>query len=139
MKKKPKKISVIDWVNTGIFSPVICFSCGYSIQELKNYLKKVKAHGWLDAVNATTLDDGTWYGLKRTIEVIKTKEVKNYLFIIIPRFDFNDDDCYVKLAHEALHICQFYLPDVMDRNREFECEAYLHTHIMRQCLSKLRG
>lgn len=65
--------------------------------------------------------------------------LKTFFFIIIPRFDFDDDDCFVKLAHEIVHICQFFLPDVLNRNTEIECEAYLHTHIMRQALKKLRG
>lgn len=53
-------------------------------------------------------------------------------------FKFTDYE-YCKLAHEVLHICQFLLPDFLDRNREFESEAYLHTHLMEQCLKAIRG
>ena len=58
--------------------------------------------------------------------------------IFIKIFDFSDWSMCT-LAHECLHITQFMLPEILDRNREYECEAYLHTHIMEQALNKLRG
>jgi hypothetical protein len=30
------------------------------------------------------------------------------------------------------------LPDMLNRNQEFECEAYIHTHIMQQTLKVMR-
>lgn len=137
---KKKTITLIDWIDMGIFTPKVMFSVGYDVNEIMAYLWKIKATGWADALSKDmTLTKDYWYGLRRTVEVIKTGEKCTYFFIIIPRFDFDNDDDYVKLAHECLHICQFFLPDVLDRNREFECEAYLHTHLFRQCLKKIRG
>jgi hypothetical protein len=31
------------------------------------------------------------------------------------------------------------LPDILERDREIEAEAYLHTHLMRNILNTLRG
>jgi len=61
-----------------------------------------------------------------------------FYIILTEEFDFSDY-AYCKLAHEVLHICQFILPDILNRDREYECEAYLHTHIMMQCLNQIRG
>lgn len=136
--KKIKKISLIDWLNLGMFDGTILLSVGYTHADLCAYLKKIKAEGWLNAIKDTEITKENWYALRRVVENIKTGEKTNYLFIIIPRFEFLDND-FVLLAHEVLHIVAFYLPDLMDRNREYECEAYLHTHIMRQALNKIRG
>jgi hypothetical protein len=139
MVKKKKRITVIDWVNMGIFPCVVMFSVGNTRDQICKYLKKIGADGWLRAIEDVPIDPGCWYGLKRDVENLRTKETTTYLFIIAPRFEFLDDD-FVKLAHEILHVCQFYLPDVnVNRDKEIECEAYTHTHIMRQCLKILRG
>ena len=70
--------------------------------------------------------------------VIKDGKDKTFYFIIFMEvFDFSDWH-YIKLAHECLHICQFFLPTVSQREQEHECEAYLHTHLMQQALNALR-
>lgn len=139
MPRVKKRIRIIDWLNMGIFPPTICFVCGFTKAELCDHLKRMKANDWLTAIKDATIDPRYWYGKKIDVEHVRSGEIKSYLFIIIPRFDFLDDD-FVKLAHEITHVCQFYLPDAnVNRDREIECEAYLHTHIMRQCIKKLRG
>jgi DNA-binding cell septation regulator SpoVG len=139
MARKKKKIRVIDWLNLGMFQGALLFTCGYDKKEICDYLKKIGANDWLEAMNDITIDVDHWYSLKRTVENLKTGEVKRFLFIIIPRYEFLDDD-FVKLAHEIIHTCQFYLPGMnVERDREIECEAYFHTHLMRQCIQKLRG
>lgn len=132
---------VIKWLDTGIFPAPVMFSCGFSYDEILKHLKKLKAEDWLLGLqdNRNLIEGGNWFGLQRILENTKTGEKKWLYYIIIkPSFNFSDDH-YLKLAHEVLHICQFMLPDILDRNREYECEAYLHTHIMRQCLECLRG
>lgn len=68
------------------------------------------------------------------------REVKGvtYTFLFLHKgFDFSDND-YVRLAHEITHLCQFILPDFLDRNREIECEAYFHSYLMTQVLEVIR-
>ncbi len=116
------------------------FMLGFSFDEVKKILKKKKANDWLDAfTHASQQNTGTGcWASHTTLEFTKTKEVKHYFFIYLPSFDFSDY-AYCKLAHEVLHICQFYLPDILDRNKENEAECYLHTHLMQQSLNAIRS
>jgi hypothetical protein len=139
---RKKSVRLIDWIDTGMFQPKVMLTVGYSVDDVKAYLKKQKAHGWINAVSyheeKIKASPGSWWALKTEVENRRTKQRIIYFFILIPEFQYSDE-CYLKLAHECLHICQFFLPDILDRDREFECEAYLHTHLMRQCLAKIKG
>lgn len=138
-KKKSKR--VLTWIDTGIFPATVLFTCGYKYDEIVKTLKKEDAQDWVEGISGCKelIDDGHWFGLKRTFTNIETKEVQYFFYIIlINKFDFSDDH-YCKLAHECLHICQFLLPEILDRDREIEAEAYLHTHLMRQCLEAIRA
>lgn len=138
---KNKSYKVLHWLNTGIFPATVMFSCGFEYDEIIKMLKQKKAEHWLYGLSEDKelIDKGNYFSLRRVIENSKTKESKTLFYIILKEdFKFTDFE-YCKLAHEVLHICQFFLPDCLDRNREYECEAYLHTHIMQQCLTVLRG
>lgn len=75
--------------------------------------------------------------MMRTITTIKEK--RHYYIIRIPKeFTFSDLD-YVTLAHEVLHITQYFLTDVLDRDVENEAEAYFHSYLMEYCLNVIRG
>lgn len=131
---------IIHWLNSGIFPASILFSVGFTYDEIIKYCNKVKAHGWTLAISEDKelLNSGKNFALKRTVTNNKTgKEVDYFYIIFLERFDFSDWSM-CKLAHEVLHICQFMLPDILNRNKEFECEAYLHTHIMEQALKIMR-
>ncbi len=139
MGRRVKK--VIHFLDTGIFHAAILFSCGYSHQELLYTLNRKKLSNWAEPIIGNTAPPkGSKYcALKRELENTRTGEVKTFFYIILTeQFTFTDWD-YVMLAHEVLHICQFMLKDILDRDREFECEAYLHSHIMQQCLKQLRS
>lgn len=128
------------YLNTGIFPCTIMFSCGFDYDEIVGVLKDTSADEWLVGIEneRELIDSGNWLGLKR--EIVKEGEKPCVYFYIIIKGDFDFSDySYCKLAHEVLHICQFMLPEFLDRDREFECEAYLHTHIMSQCLKQIRG
>lgn len=128
------------WLNTGIFPATIMFSCGFKFDELITLLKRKKTDHWYKAIenDKKLIDKGSYFALHRIMDNLKTGESRNYFYIIITEeFKFTDFEM-CKLAHECLHICQFMLKDFLDRDREFECEAYLHTHIMQQCLKTLR-
>lgn len=139
-------LKTIQWLNTGIFPATVMFSCGFTFHEVKAHLKKVKATEWLKAFDDPSvnemMDSRTWFAKSIVMEFWDKKQgkytdKKHLYFIIIPDFHRGDND-YVKLAHEVLHICQFFLPDVLDRLKEHEAEAYLHTHLMRQILAALK-
>lgn len=127
-------MKVIEWFDTGIFPATVLFSCGFSYDELIKELNKNKATDWAYGISQDKelIDGGCWFGLKRTF-----KNKSHFYIIITEKFKFEDEH-YCKLAHEILHICQFFLPDVLDRDREIEAEAYLHTYLMRKCLKSLR-
>jgi len=138
---KKKTYKVLHWLDTGIFPATVMFSCGFKYIEIMKMLKQKKAEHWISGISEdkALIENGNYLALKREIENLKTKECKTLYYIIINEdFNFTDYE-YCKLAHEVLHICQFFLPDCLDRNREYECEAYLHTHLMQQCLKILRG
>lgn len=138
------KYKVLHWLDTGIFPATIMFSCGFTYDEIMGLLKKKKADGWIKGIESEEdikllNNDGSWgTAIKRTIENKKKKQSTTLYYIIVKDFDFSDGD-YCKLAHEVLHICQFFLPDVLNRDDEHEAEAYLHTYIMQNCLKILRN
>lgn len=135
---KPNKI--LYWMDTGIFTATIMLSVGFKYDEIINLCKNKKAIGWDLALrdDKKLIDSGNAFALKRIVENIKTgKEVTYFYIIFTEQFDFSDWSM-CKLAHECLHICQFMLPDFLDREKEHECEAYFHTYLMRECLKRMR-
>lgn len=148
MKKKVKVIKKIEFLNMGCYPGTVLFSVGFSYKELKNTIDKQYKIGrwkdedrlWLRGIENEDklLNSGTYFALKR--ELINEKiglEKTLYYIIITEQFKFTDYEM-CKLAHEIIHICQFFLPDILDRNKEIEAEAYLHTHLMQQSLKILR-
>lgn len=136
-KRKIKK--VMYWINMGNYPGMLLFSCGFSYTEIIKLLKKKKAGEWKLGLkyDGDNIKWGGYYTFRRDIKKGKHKGKELYYLIIADEFCFTDYEM-CKLAHEVLHICQFFLPDILDRNREYEAEAYLHTYLMKQCLEKLR-
>lgn len=126
----------IFFLDTGQFPATVLFCAGVERAEIIKALKTYKkAPYWFKAIehDFTIIEDGVWgKALKRIVG-----ERTLFYIIIKDKFKFTDGD-YARLAHECLHICQFLLPELLDRDREFECEAYLHTHLMMQCLECIR-
>ena len=139
--KEQKIIKTMQWLDMGIFPGSTVFICGFDYDEIMSLFKKKRATQWWTGIEneRSLIEKGNYFGLYRSIENIKTKKEVNLFYIIIrEQFTFTDEE-YCKLAHEVLHICQFFLPPILNRDREWESEAYLHTHLMRQCLKALRG
>jgi hypothetical protein len=139
MAKKSNKI--IRYLNTGIFPGTVMFSCGFDYDFIIKFYKKHKATDWLSGLEGdkNLIDGGNYFSLYRELYNTKTGESKHLYYIILKKqFTFTDYEMCV-LAHEIVHICQFFLKDILDRNKEIEAEAYLHTHLMQQCLKELRG
>lgn len=148
--KSKKKNHFIDFINMGCYPGCVLFCHGYTADEFINTLRKLYKTGkwkaeegaqtWLMGIENdrdTVFKDSKYFALRRVLEHPKFgKKICHYI-LIFDDFKFTDDEM-CKLAHEVLHICQFYLPDVLDRDKEVEAEAYLHTHLMSQCLKLLR-
>lgn len=138
---KRKTIKGMYWFDTGIFPATVMFIFGYTYDEVISYCKKKKGDTWAVALSddRKLFEESNYCAFSRTIENNKTGDLKyHYIIKIKERFKFTDYE-YAKLAHEVLHICQFMLPGILNRDRETEAEAYLHTYLMRKCLAALRG
>ena len=135
-----KRTQILHWINNGCYPGYIMFSCGFTHDELCKLLKTKKADGWLRGINGDKklFDECKGLASQRTITDQKTgKEITLMYLYLKNSFEFTDED-YIVLSHEVLHLCQFFLPDLM-KNREIEAESYYHSHIMRQCLQILRN
>lgn len=140
-------VKTISWLNFGTYPGYCMFSCGYSYDELiKWFVKQHKNKNkeslpWMNALmqfEKEAREGGNRYFYVQ-MQNRKDGKFKYYFFVMITDpFDFSDFH-YVKLAHEMVHICQCYLPDILDRNKEREAEAYLHSHLMSQALKALRN
>jgi hypothetical protein len=127
-------IATLNWLDAGIFPVTVLISYNFDYDELIKLLKQKRATDWYNGLSddKELIDNGNYFGLYRTFN-----EKKLFYIILTEEFKFTDYE-YCKLAHEVLHICQFMLQDILDRDREYECEAYLHTHLMNQCLKTIR-
>jgi hypothetical protein len=136
-KLKNKPVKIITSLNFGCYPGYVLFTAGFSFDEIRMDLKKKKSYDWLKAIENEEFKDAAARAFKRV--VFRKDETRTCFFVMIKKpFAFTDQD-YIILAHEMLHICQFYTPDVFDRNREIEAEAYIHSHLMEQALSQMRG
>lgn len=124
----------------GIFPGTILLVHGFQYDDIIRILDKKKIVEWVGPLigEKELIDKADNLAMKRVMVHGKTKAEKIFYYIIIKDFKFTDFD-YCKLAHEVLHITSFHLKDILDRDREYECEAYLHTYIMENCLKVLRG
>jgi hypothetical protein len=130
-----KKASVISYIPFYVYPSGVTFTNGFTYDEVVKELKKQKQFEWLDAFQseADFFKQSNYAASK-----IYAKDGKIYCFIFTKEhFRFTDED-YVKLAHECLHITNYYLKDILDRDVEHEAEAYFHSHLMNMCLQTLR-
>lgn len=141
MSRAKKTTKLLTGLSHGIFPGATALLMGYTYEEALKDLSP----DWrrcLDASDRSFFENSAGACLHR--EVISTdksgKESQriNYYFLILRDFNFTDKD-FVILAHELLHLCQFFLPSVnVERDKEIECEAYFHTHMMTQALEEIR-
>lgn len=142
--KKPKQVRTIQWLDAGQWPFIgICFSSGFSYDQLVKHLTKNKAPDWVEGIknDKELIDGGKFFGLRRTLPGTKKDPRPSHLLYIILTEPFDHSDtAYVTLAHEVFHLVQ-YIFDVVcaDMIEEKESAAYTHSHIMHQCLNKLRN
>lgn len=124
------------FIKGGSFPFEICFTVNMSVKEVRKRLEDGSHdEDWAKAFDCDdSFFNGSWgISLER-----KVGDFYYYFLSLHNGFRFSSDYDYCKLAHEVLHICQFALPKFMDRDVEFEAEAYTHTHIMDTCLDIMR-
>lgn len=145
MKKKTKKIQIIDWLDFGSFPGTILFIVGHDYNSAIKYLKKnFKKSFWESAWPEALEEIKSKFDEKidgfagRYVMTHKSKGEQITMILCLKNFNFTDGD-YSVLAHEILHLINFELKTLLDRDREHEAEAYTHTHIMMSALNKLRG
>jgi len=134
-----KRVKIIRYLDCGIFPSTVLFSNGFTYDELYKHLKKTGAKEWLYGLEGDkkTIDNGKFFALYRNIEH-KGHSIQLFYIIFTESFKFNDSS-YTILAHEIIHILQFMLPTLnVDMVIEMESTAYLHSHLMNQCLKELR-
>jgi hypothetical protein len=121
-------------IDFGMFPGRCLFVYGYTYRQMVRELKKQKCKELVAGIEGERefIDSSEYCAMHRTCG-----ESHLYYIIINRKFKFTDQH-YATLAHECLHICQFFLPRILDRNREHEAEAYLHTHLMIQCMGHIR-
>lgn len=132
--KKDNGVTMFTTIDFGIFQGKICFSCGFTEKELRAHFIKQGCKDWASCLRSIELGENCLgIACKRMY-----KNMEFYFLILRDPFRFTDQE-YCTLAHECLHLVQFRLMDILDRDAETECEAYLHTHLMTQILKHLRG
>ena len=87
---------------------------------------------WIEPLK--DISEENFKGTQGSCHFREVNGIKYYFIFLHKGFD-GKPDSYVTLSHEILHLCQFLLPDFIDRNVEVEAEAYFHSHIMSQCLA----
>ncbi len=135
-----KDSKIIEWLDMGCYPGYVMFVQNFTLPEVIKHCKKVKAKEWLPALDHQLYKDCWGQCNHVEIENTKTNQIKNLYFIILHKgLDVTSIEDLVNLSHEVLHLCQFYLPGVLDRNKEHEAEAYFHTYMMNQiikCVNK---
>lgn len=141
MARKEKDLKILEWIPMGHFPGYLMFNYRFKHKELMIELDNLQASNYIQAFSDDPERvDKNWCAMHREMENTKTGEKINLYMLNIPDvFDFNEPYDYCKLAHEVLHICQFYLPDVLDRNIEIEAEAYFHTFLMEKILNLIKN
>lgn len=138
-----KNIQTIRFLNNGCYPGYVMFSCGFSYDEIIKFLKKHNKTGgdlWALGLqnDKNLINNGKYFALKREFYNKKSNQNRTFYYIILKNSFLFDDFDYIALSHECLHICQFFLPDILNRNKEIEAEAYYHSHLMTQCLKVIR-
>jgi len=138
MKKKKPLFKKLDF---GIWNGSCNFIVGANFAQIKAHFSKDSDSLLLQIMESNQALLSSSYGLtiKEKLEGIKTKRIRTYYFIILQEFNFKDNYDIATLGHEIVHLCQFFLPEILQRDREIEAEAYFHSYVMKQCLDHLRN
>jgi len=140
----------IGWIDHGCYPGETLFINGYDYDQTLKHLKKMrKKKGvnkkvmdcWIESVRAheNTFRSNNWFCGICDVAPKDSDRFSKYTIISLTTGFKKCDFDYTRVAHEVLHLCQFYLPDLLDRDTEVEAEAYFHTHIMGQILNVINN
>ncbi len=131
---------IIKWLDCGIFHGAVLFSVGFEYEKILAQCKKEKANDWICAVQAKEDMYRNAFGFCSVVTIENPRGIEKRMPIIHLKnaFVWNNAEHHKVLAHEILHLCQFYLPDFIGGRHENECEAYFHSHIMKQCYDVIK-
>lgn len=138
MKTKFVQLIAIDFLGLEV---LLC--CGMRQKELEKHLEKLGEYwsNWLLGIQGEDFGNSEAWGEQYSTTIYNDKNESrrlNYIFLY-DGFNFAKDYDYCALAHEILHLLQFTLPRFgIDMHKETESSAYLHTHVMSECLEALR-
>ena len=138
MKAKFVQLITVDFLGLDI---LLC--CGMRQKELEKHLEKLGEDwsNWLLGIQGEDFGDSEAWGEQYSTTIYNDKDESrrlNYIFLY-NGFNFAKDYDYCALAHEVLHLLQFELPRFgIDMHKEIESSAYLHTHVMSECIEALR-
>jgi hypothetical protein len=135
---------ILTFLNFGIVPGHCMFVCGMDEKQAlkrfrKEYLSCDDSDVWDKSLSNIIEDESVttnFYACDATF----VKDGRNHrtYFIFFKEEWGGTDGSYVILAHEVLHVVQFFSAHVFDRTKEIEFEAYLHTHLMSQCLDAIQ-
>tara|TARA_R110000868_G_C10692254_1_gene748449 strand:+ start:446 stop:832 length:387 start_codon:yes stop_codon:yes gene_type:complete len=127
---KTKKKSLTSTINLGSIPGYAFVSIGLSVKDV---LKRETAKEWKEYF--TYLDED---GLTTNFCNSVTINDVMYRSVFIEQKN-NDNEWYIILAHELIHLCQFICAThQIDMIKEKESVAYLHSHLMRQILDLVK-
>lgn len=124
------------FIKNGIFHGYTLFVCGYSYKQMLDRLNEYEEKSWFNAVNHSKAKE--LFEDAHACCRVEINDSINFPIVFIRNGFRNKRDDFVVLAHELIHLNQFYLSDFIDRNKEIECEAYFHTYMMNECLNALK-
>lgn len=142
---KKKSTKIIDTIDFGCYPGRLMFIQGYNYKEVMKHLKKSKAPEWREGFKDCEKNYEEGYcgvAIQRVVKDLPKKgDTKNLYYILIPNsnYDMKTVQGMITLSHEVLHICQFFLPDILIRDQEWEAEAYFHTYLMEKITSLVYG
>jgi hypothetical protein len=137
---RKKSFKLLEWIPMGCFPGYLMFNYQFKFKELMVELENLEATEYIRAFqDEQKRIDSTWCVMSREFENTVTGEKVTYIMLNIPdEFNFQEPYDYCKLAHEIVHVCQFHLPPILDRNVEIEAEAYFHTFLMERVLNLMK-
>jgi len=121
----------------------VMLCCGMRQTELEKHVESLGEEwsNWLLGIQGENFGSGEAWGEQYSTTIfndVNESRRLNYIFLY-DGFNFTKDYDYCALAHEIIHLLQFNLPRYgIDMHKETESTAYLHTHVMSECLEALR-
>lgn len=134
---KPK-YAIIDF---GMFKNevLVALNCNYDqlLQWVTKNADKLYLATVKDEDNALIIKNGSGLTVCQTFSHPKHYDQTRYI-IWLRSLDMRSNYDISVLFHEITHLSQFFLPKVLDRNKEIEAEAYFVGYVAKQIMDIVR-